>query len=123
MIIFRLTFFPTTLMESRFAAPQIFSAIDVASKENLLKSQTIIACKINDISEQMSITWSGFAAGDNFVASEGTYESGTNSQTGTLTVKPAAVIEDKTYTCTVTSKVNSESASKSMDVKLNVYGM
>ena len=106
----------------RFATRQILSAIDVTSKENFLKTETIIACKIKDIREQMSITWSGFDAGDNFVPSEGTFESGTNSQTGTLTVKPAAVTEDKTYTCTVVSKVNSQSASKSMDVKLNVYG-
>ena len=70
----------------------------------------------------MTIAWSGFTVSDDFVPSSGSYDPATNSQTGTLTVKSGAVSQDKTYTCTVTSTVNPESASKSVDVELNVYG-
>ena len=71
----------------------------------------------------MKITWSGFDnQGENFGSVSGTYESSTNSQTGTLTVKGAAVTLDKTYTCTVTSVQNPASDLKSVNVHLNVYG-
>ena len=100
----------------------LISAIETTSKENLRGTETIITCKITSISEQMSIIWSGFTASDNFVPSSGSYDPATNSQTGTLTVKSGAVSQDKTYTCTITSTVNPESASKSVDVELNVYG-
>ena len=70
----------------------------------------------------MSIQWSGFTAGANFVPSSGSYDSSSNSQTGTLTVKSGAVETDKTYTCTVSSTVNTASAAKTINVDLNVYG-
>ena len=70
----------------------------------------------------MSIAWAGFPTGIDYVTSEGVYDPQTNSQTGTLIVKSPAVNQDKTYTCTVSSLVNKESTSKSMEVQLNVYG-
>ena len=100
----------------------LFSAIVVVGKENLRGTETTISCTVTDLSEQMSITWTGFTAGNNFVPSEGVYDSETNSQTGTLTVKSGAVTEDSTYTCTITSISNTESADKSVEVLLNVYG-
>ena len=96
--------------------------METTSKENLRGTETTITCKITSISKQMSIAWSGFTVSDNFVPSSGSYDPATNSQTGTLTVKSGAVSQDKTYTCTITSTVNPESASKSVDVELNVYG-
>ena len=85
------------------------------------KTETIIECKITEISEQMKIDWSGFQEGDNFDPEEGTHDPGSSSQTGTLTVKSAAVTVDKTYTCTVSSKTNPTSDEKRTDVHLNVY--
>ncbi len=85
------------------------------------KTETIIECKITDISEQMKIDWSGFQEGDNFDPKEGTHDPGSSSQTGTLTVKSAAVTVDKTYTCTVSSKTNPTSDEKRTNVHLNVY--
>jgi hypothetical protein len=70
----------------------------------------------------MSISWSGFEKGANYIENEGVYDSNSNSQTGTLNVKSGAVTQDKTYTCTVTSKTYPESASKTIDVLLNVFG-
>jgi len=70
----------------------------------------------------MSIQWSGFTAGPNFVPSTDAYDSSSNSQTATLTVKSGAVKSDATYTCTISSTVNPASAVKTTDVNLNIYG-
>ena len=70
----------------------------------------------------MSIEWSGFIPGQNFDQKLGSYNSSSNSQTGTLTVKSDAVIADTTYTCSISSTVNKNSAVKTTDVHLNVYG-
>jgi len=88
----------------------------------LLNIETVISCTITDIGEQMKIEWAGFQQGSDFVPAHGTYEPASNSQTGTLTVKSAAVTADKTYACTVSSMSNPTSDTKSMDVQLNVYG-
>ena len=70
----------------------------------------------------MSIEWSGFTQGSNFDPKQGSYDPNSNSQTGTLTVKSGAVKSDQMYTCTISSKVNTDSAIKTTDVHLNVYG-
>ena len=70
----------------------------------------------------MSIEWSGFTAGDNFVSKSGQYDSSSNSQTSLLTVKSPAVIDDKTYTCTIKSLENPKSDEKSVDVDLKTFG-
>jgi hypothetical protein len=96
------------------------SAVESGSKEVLIGTETVISCKITEITEQMDIEWSGFEKGDNFVQDLGTYNAGTKSQTGTLTVKSPDT--DKTYTCSVSSTTNKESTVKNIDVHLNVYG-
>ena len=98
------------------------SAVEAISKEVKVDTETVISCKINGINEVMSIAWSGFTAGPNFVPSPGSYDSSSNSQTGTLTVKSGAVKSDATYTCSVSSTVNPDSAVKTTNVNLNVYG-
>ena len=98
------------------------SAVEIGSKEVLIGTETMISCIITEITEQMSIDWSGFVKGDNFVPEAGTYNADTKSQTGTLTVKSSEVQVDKTYTCTISSIVNSFSPKKTVDVALNVYG-
>ena len=100
----------------------IFPAVEVVNQEVILKTGSIISCKITDIHEQMTIEWSGFEQGNDFVSEQGTYDPGSKSQTGTLTVKSAAVTVDKTYTCTVSSVSNPTSDTKSTDIELNVYG-
>ena len=100
----------------------LFSAVEAISKEVLVNTETVISCKINSITEQMSIEWTGFTTGQNFDQKQGSYDSSSNSQTGTLTVKSAAVKSDTTYTCSISSTVNKNSAVKTMDVHLNVYG-
>ena len=98
------------------------SAVEAISKEVKKDTETIVSCKITGIDEGMSIAWSGFTTGADFVASSGSYDSSSNSQTGTLTVKSGAVASDKTYTCTISSTVNTASAAKTINVDLNVYG-
>ena len=58
-------------------------------------------------------------SGSNYVVSEGTY--GSNSQTTTLTVKAAANTADSTYTCVISSDEHVES-DKPTSVTLNVFG-
>ena len=96
------------------------SAVEIGSKEVLIGTETMISCIITEITEQMNIEWSGFVKGDNFVPEAGTYNADTKSQTGTLIVKSPDV--DKTYTCSVSSTTNKDSAVKNIDVHLNVYG-
>ena len=98
------------------------SAVEAISKEVKVGTETVISCKITGIGEGMSIAWSGFTAGPNFVPNPGSYDSSSNSQTGTLTVKSGAVKSDTTYTCTISSTVNTASAAKTINVDLNVYG-
>ena len=98
------------------------SEVEAISKEVLVNTETVISCKINGINEQMSIEWSGFIPGQNFDQKQGSYDSSSNSQTGTLTVKSDPVIADTTYTCSISSTVNKNSAVKTTDVHLNVYG-
>ena len=98
------------------------TAVEAISKEVLVDTETVISCTINGIIEEMSIEWSGFTPGQNFDQKQGSYDSSSNSQTGTLTVKSTAVKSDTTYTCSISSTVNKDSAVKSMDVDLNVYG-
>ena len=57
-------------------------------------------------------------SGSNYVVSEGTY--GSNSQTTTLTVKAAANTADFTYTCAITSDEWLQT-NKQTDVILNVF--
>ena len=90
------------------------------SKEVKKGTETTISCLVTEISALMSITWTGFIPGEDFVESSGTFSSG--SQTGTLTVKAPQVITDKTYTCSVTSIERPSSDVGSLEVKLNVYG-
>ena len=96
--------------------------VETVSKEVLVKTETVISCKITGITEQMSIQWSGFAQGSNFDPKQGSYDPSSKSQTGTLTVKSGAVKSDQTYTCSVSSTTNKNSAVKTTDVYLNVYG-
>ena len=70
----------------------------------------------------MSIEWSGFIPGQNFDQKLGSYDSSSNSQTGTLTVKSGAVKSDTTFVCSISSNANPASAVKTTDVDLNVYG-
>ena len=98
------------------------TAVEAISKEVLVDTETVISCTINGINEEMSIEWSGFSPGQNFDQKQGPYDSSSNSQTGTLTVKSGAVASDKTYTCTISSTVNTASAAKTINVDLNVYG-
>ena len=93
----------------------------MSSKEVKMNTATTISCKITEINKKMTIAWSGFSSGDNFVQSSGSYNAKAKSQTGTLAVKSPAVTEDKTYTCKVSSEANPSSAEKSSDVKLNVF--
>ena len=109
--------------------PDIFStdtfsptAVGAINKEVLVNTETVISCKINGSNEQMSIEWSGCTPGQNFDQKQGSYDSSSNSQTGTLTVKSAAVSQDRTYTCTVSSIKFPSSANKAVDVSLDVYG-
>ena len=96
--------------------------MEAISKEVLINTETVISCKATGIYEQLSIKWTGFTAGENFVESSGSYDSSTNSQTGTLTIRSAAVNTDKTFTCSISSVINEDSALESVDVHLNVYG-
>ena len=86
-----------------------------------MNTETVISCKITAITEKMSIKWTGFTAGDNFVPTPGSYDSSTNSQTGTLTVKSAAVTTDETYTCSISSLQYSNSDVTTFEVNLYVY--
>ena len=101
------------------------SAVDETSKENLRGTATTLTCKISGISEQQTISWSGLdsVSSSDYTASGGTYDTASNTQTGTLTLESAAVTADATYTCTVTSINYPESDPKAVDVFLNVYGM
>ena len=101
---------------------KLFSAaIDVFDKEVQMGTETTISCKITEINKEMKISWSGISDGGSYVETSGYYDDETNSQTGTLTVKSAAVTEDKIYTCTVSSVDNPTSEQKPLDVKLEVY--
>ena len=104
-----------------FTVVIVFSAVEALSKEVLINTETAITCKITDITDKISVEWSGFQEGENYVTSPGSYDSNSNSQSGTLTVKSAAVTSDKTYTCTVSSIQHIDSAEKALDVHLNVY--
>ena len=97
-------------------------AVEAVSKEVIQNTEAIISCKISGITKTMSIKWSGFTAGDNFVPAPGSYDTSTNSQTGTLTIRSAAVNTDKTFTCSISSVINEDSTLHSLDVHLNVYG-
>ena len=99
----------------------LFTAVAAVSKEVLVDTETVISCKITKINEQMSIAWSGFTPGQNFDPKQGSYDPNSNSQTGTLTVKSDAVKSDQTYTCTVSSTANTNSAVKTIEVHLNIY--
>ena len=101
---------------------ELLPAAEAVSKEVLQSTEAVISCKITDITKTMFIEWSGFTAGDNFVPTSGSYDSSTNSQTGILTIRSAAVTTDKTYTCSISSVINEDSALESVDVHLNVYG-
>ena len=83
-------------------------------------TETTISCLVTEITAQMSIAWSGFTPGENFVENSGTFSS--NSQTGTLTVKSPEVTTDTTYICSVASNDRPTSDVETLDVKLNVYG-
>ncbi|XP_063695430.1 uncharacterized protein LOC134826857 [Bolinopsis microptera] len=97
-------------------------ATEVSSKGVLINTETSLACKIKGITKEMSIEWTGFDDGDDkYVPSSGSYDSVSNSQTGTLTVKSAAVTSNKTYTCTVSSLQNTESDKEDFEVHLYVY--
>lgn len=99
------------------------SAVEAVSKEVLINTETVITCKISEITEQMSVTWSGFTTGDvNYIQEQGGYDSSSNTQTSTLTVKSPAVVADNTYTCTVSSVKFPMSDKKSLNVALDVYG-
>jgi hypothetical protein len=101
----------------------LFTAVEAVSKEVLADTETVISCKITDINEQMSIKWSGFTPGPNYVPNQGSYDPNSNSQTGTLIVKSDEVKSDQTYSCSVSSTVNIDSAVKTTEVHLNVYGI
>ena len=98
------------------------SAVEAISKEVKVDTETVISCKITGINEEMSIAWSGFTTGAAFVASSGSSDPSDNWQIGTLTVKSGAVKSDATYTCSVSSTFNQDSAVTTTDVNLNVYG-
>ena len=100
----------------------LFSAIDTGDQEIIAGNNATISCTVTGISEEMSISWSGFTKEANFISDPGTYNSTTNSQTGTLKIGDNVTAEDATYTCTVASKLNTESENKPVEVKLNVYG-
>ena len=100
----------------------LFSAIDTGDQEIIAGNNATISCIVTGITEEMSISWSGFTEEAHFIPNPGTYNSTTNSQTGTLKIGDNATSEDATYTCTVASKLNTESEDKSVEVKLNVYG-
>ena len=104
-----------------FTFTVVFSAVEALSKEVLINTETAITCKITDITDKISVEWSGFQEGENYVTSPGSYDSTTNSQSGTLTVKSVAVTSDRTYTCTVSSLRHTDSADKVLEVHLNVY--
>ena len=95
------------------------------SKENLRGTASTLTCQITDIAEQMSLSWSGLEglSPEDYTATEGTFNAGTFSQTGTLALESGAVIADRTYTCTIASTRFPESTPKVLDVYLNVYGM
>ena len=57
-------------------------------------------------------------SGSNYVVSEGTY--GSNSQTTTLTVKAAANTADSVFTCVITSNEHQET-NKETAVTLDVF--
>ena len=82
---------------------------------------------IAGITSTVTVEWLGppgsdISADANYIRKSGTYQRSDNTQRATLEVRRAAVTEDKTYTCKVTSNKFSESPSSKTDVKINVYG-
>ena len=84
------------------------SGVLSVNKEVEAATDAIVSCVVTGITQQLeAVVWRKGGndvtslSGSNYVVSEGTY--GSNSQTTTLTVNAAANTADTTYTCFVTS--------------------
>ena len=93
-------------------------------KEVKKGSTTTISCVITGITETVTVVWRTATepvSGSKFKSSQGTHSGGT--QTTTLTVDSTEVIEDKAYTCRITSGSFPDSNHFDNTVNLNVYCM
>ena len=102
------------------------SDVQAISKEVSFATETTISCVITGITKQLdAVVWKQSGTDvttiseEDYVVSSGTYDS--NSQTTTLTVKAAANIADRTYTCDITSN-EWLVTNRATDVVLNVFG-
>ena len=89
----------------------------VTNLEVLVGTASILTCTVTGIQYPVTITWSGLT---DFGYTQEFGEMISGKQTTKLTVSGDVVTEDKTYTCTVTSK---EVADQQQDVlaQLEVY--
>ena len=94
-----------------------FSDVTVVNKEIRRLTDTTISCIVTDISEPVSITWSGYQGDGNHTADSGILVS--YSQTSTLHV--TNVQSDQTYTCKVSSVQHPTSPAATKDVHLDVF--
>ncbi|XP_063691277.1 uncharacterized protein LOC134823673 [Bolinopsis microptera] len=79
-----------------------------------------ISCVIEGITSQIEVEWVGaHVEDDNYTQKSGTLDG--DSQTATLEVTGAAVTEDKTFACRVTSEQFPDSSVSVTSVQLNVY--
>ena len=87
--------------------------------------QRELSCSVRGISREMKITWAGWdsAESEHFESANGEYDTEGGQQTGRLVVHGAAINDDKTYTCILSSEKYQASESLSTEAHLLTYSL
>ena len=105
------------------------SGLTADNQEQLIGTEAVIACKVTGLTKALdSVTWKRTSDDldvttgvDGYTSSEGSFVSGTNSQTTTLTIGAAKNIGDTTFECSIESTEHGKTA-ETMTVHLKVFG-
>jgi hypothetical protein len=117
---------PVQLVEVEVFGGEVSVRAD--SKEVMQESASniILTCRVRGISRKMKITWSGWDPAEqskNFGFVIRKYEPSSQRQVHKLIIKRAAIIDDKTYTCTVTSDKIQPPEELSAEAQLLTYNV
>ena len=103
------------------------SEVEAKGSEVLANTQATISCVVKGLTEELNaVAWqkpggSSITNGaDGYVIADGTYDSGSKTQTTVLTIPAAENSADQVYTCVITSTEHGQTEHKT-DVNSNVF--
>ena len=110
-----------------FTFCNLFSEVEVKSSEVLTNTAATISCVVKGLTKKLdTVAWEkpgGHAITDNaegYQIDEGTYDSGSKSQTTVLTIPADKNTADSVYTCIITSNEHGKSADEH-NVNSNIF--